>query len=66
MYDKKIPPGVLLFITLSERWKWARRSGALVARGENVSELELKSGSGIYVVRCQKDGLQTAVKIAIR
>ena len=41
-------------------------SGALVARGENVSELELKSGSGIYVVRCQKDGLQTAVKIAIR
>ena len=41
-------------------------SGALVARGENVSELELKSGSGIYVVRCQKDGLQTAVKVAIR
>lgn len=41
-------------------------SGALVARGENVSELDVNAVNGIYVVRCQKDGLQTAVKIAIR
>ena len=41
-------------------------SGALVARGENVSELEVNAVNGIYVVRCQKDGRQLVEKIVIR